>query len=387
VTRVVFVHGSVGAADATWSAQRPLGERFELLLVTRGGYPPGPPLERIDFEEQAQELAALLRPGDHLVGHSYGGVISLLAAARSPVLDSLTVNEPPAFDVARGDPAVEAFLGAFEGRTFAGPEEYLQFFLPLVGSVLPSAPLSAALEQGTRAAMAERSPHEAVVPLETLAAEPFAKLVVSGAHNAALDAVCDVLEAALGAERAVLPGAGHSLPRAPGYNDVLVSFVERAATLGTERLVLRPPTRAERDELRAQWLDEANERVPPGTPLAQVQAWIDGVPLVVRERESGELVGDAGLFFAEEHAAWELAYGFRRDVWGRGYATEAAHALVARGFERWRLPRIVADVDPANAASVRVLEKCGFVRAGGEPPKLVYALDASAWRLRSQSSA
>ena len=76
--------------------------------------------------------------------------------------------------------------------------------------------------------MAERSPDEAVVPFDELAAAPFPKLVVSGGHHAAFDAVCDVLEARLGAERAVLPGAGHSLPRAPGYNDMLVSFVERS---------------------------------------------------------------------------------------------------------------------------------------------------------------
>ena len=77
--------------------------------------------------------------------------------------------------------------------------------------------------------MAERSPDEAVIPLEELAATPFPKLVVSGGHSAAFDAVCDVLEARLGAERAVLPGAGHSLPRAPGYNETVVAFVERAA--------------------------------------------------------------------------------------------------------------------------------------------------------------
>ena len=37
----------------------------------------------IDFEEQAEELPTLLEPGDHLVGHSYGAVVSLLAAAGS----------------------------------------------------------------------------------------------------------------------------------------------------------------------------------------------------------------------------------------------------------------------------------------------------------------
>jgi pimeloyl-ACP methyl ester carboxylesterase len=110
VERVVFVHGSVGNAEATWAAQRPLEERFECVFLTRSGYPPRPPLDRIDFEEQADEVAAELVEGDHLVGHSYGGVVSLLAAARGPTLRSLTVSEPPAFGVARGNPAVEQFL-------------------------------------------------------------------------------------------------------------------------------------------------------------------------------------------------------------------------------------------------------------------------------------
>jgi pimeloyl-ACP methyl ester carboxylesterase len=231
VTRIVFVHGSVGNADSTWSEQRSLEERFECVFLTRGGYPPGPPLDRIDFEEQAAEVAAELREGDHLVGHSYGAVVSLLAAARRPVLSSLTVTEPPAFDVARGTPAVEDFLALIRPfrETSPSPREYLAFFLPLVGSALELPdPLPPALEQGGRAALAERGPDEAVIPLDELAAAPFPKLVISGGHHPAFDAVCDVLEERLGAERAVLPGAGHSLPRAPGYNDALVTFIQRA---------------------------------------------------------------------------------------------------------------------------------------------------------------
>ena len=53
--------------------------------------------------------------------------------------------------------------------------------------------------------------------------------MISGGHSAAFDAVCDVLEARLPAKRVVLPGAGHALPRAPGYNDALVDFVEAAS--------------------------------------------------------------------------------------------------------------------------------------------------------------
>ena len=231
VTRVVFVHGSVGNAQSTWLEQRALADRFECVFLTRSGYPPGPPLERIDFEVQADEVAAELREGDHLVGHSYGGVVSLLAAARGPVLASLTVSEPPAFGVARGVPAVEEFLDQIRPFREAdpSPREYLAFFLPLVGSALQLPdPLPPELEQGARAALAERTPDQAVIPLDELAAAPFPKLVISGGHSAAFDAVCDVLERRLGAERAVLPGAGHSLSRAPGYNETVGSFIERA---------------------------------------------------------------------------------------------------------------------------------------------------------------
>jgi pimeloyl-ACP methyl ester carboxylesterase len=226
--RVVLVHGSVGNAAATWSQQQTLADRFTLMLVTRPGYPPGPQLERIDFAEQAEQVAALLRPGDHLVGHSYGGVISLLAASSRPDLRSLTVNEPPAFAVARGDAAVEEFLSRIPEAP-REPRAYLDFFLPLVGSglALPD-PLPPELEAGARAAVAERPPHEADIPLAVLAAAPFPKLVVSGGHSAVFDAVCDVLERELGAERAVVPGAGHSIPRAPGYNETLVGFLEAA---------------------------------------------------------------------------------------------------------------------------------------------------------------
>ena len=77
--------------------------------------------------------------------------------------------------------------------------------------------------------MAERTPDEAEIPCDELAAAPFPKLVISGGHNAAFDAVCDALEARLPAKRVVVPGAGHSLPRAPGYNDALVAFVEGAS--------------------------------------------------------------------------------------------------------------------------------------------------------------
>lgn len=225
--RLVLVHGSVGTGPVTWSAQAPLADRFELVVVERSGYPPGPPKQWIDFAQQANELGALLRRGDHLVGHSYGGVVALLAAAEAE-LRSLTVNEPPAFGLARGDPAVEEFLAKMS-RAPTEPREYLAYFLPIVGVEMDVPErLPPVLEASTRAAMVERPPHEAVIPLVRLAERPFPKLVVTGAHNRALDAVADVLERELPAQRVVLPGAGHNLPRAPGYNEALTAFLEAA---------------------------------------------------------------------------------------------------------------------------------------------------------------
>ena len=108
--RLVLVHGSVVSGRPTWAAQKPLAERFELVVLDRPGFPPNPPVERVDFEKDADLVSRLLRHGDHVVGHSYGGVISLLAAAARPDLPaSLTVIEPPATSVALDDPDVASF--------------------------------------------------------------------------------------------------------------------------------------------------------------------------------------------------------------------------------------------------------------------------------------
>ena len=231
--RLLFVHGSVVNADLTWSGQKPLGGRFEIVAPNRRGFPPGPDVKCVDFEDEAVWLEPFLEPDTHLVGHSYGGVIALLAAARRPELvRSLTVIEPPAFGVARGIPAADEFTTRIEEHWTRGPRdpaEFLRGFLMLVGSSIPLGNFTPELLQGARTLMVERSPAEAVIPVDALARAPFPKLVVSGGHSNAFEAVCDVLEERLGAERAVLPGAGHSVQRlAHPFNELLASFVERA---------------------------------------------------------------------------------------------------------------------------------------------------------------
>src|SRR5437016_6230802 len=209
--RVVLVHGSVGGGWSTWWAQRPLAERFTLVVPDRPGTPPNPPVDRVDFEEQAPLVAGLLENGAHLVGHSYGGVISLYAAALRPeAVRSLALIEPPAFGLALEDPAVATLVdelhALWDRARSMEPAVFLsEFSIRIIGRRIPATmELPPDVEQGVRTLMVERLPSEADPPLEELAQMPFPKLVVSGGHSEAFDAVCAVLAERLGAERAEL---------------------------------------------------------------------------------------------------------------------------------------------------------------------------------------
>jgi pimeloyl-ACP methyl ester carboxylesterase len=228
---VVLVHGSVADGHSTWTEQRPLAARWTLVVPDRPGFGENQPVERVDFDVDAPLVTELLADGAHLVGHSYGGVISLLAAARRPeAVWSLTVIEPPAFRIARGNADADEFVERGQEHWRSGPrdpEAFLRGFLQLVGSAIdPPSPLSPTLQRGAEMLLVERGPWEAQIPLDNLARAPFPKLVVSGAHHPGFDAVCDVLAQRLSAERAVIPGAGHSVQRTGArFNERLEAFL------------------------------------------------------------------------------------------------------------------------------------------------------------------
>jgi RimJ/RimL family protein N-acetyltransferase len=85
-------------------------------------------------------------------------------------------------------------------------------------------------------------------------------------------------------------------------------------------------------------------------------------PYLIESRGDGSLLGATGLSFETPYRA-ATGYVLARDAWGRGYATEALRAVVeiARGAS---VVRLYALCHPDNAASVRVLEKCGFTLEG-----------------------
>ena len=246
--RAVLVHGSMSFGELAFSEQRPLGERWRLELVDRRGYGGSPERDgRVDFDEDGRDLAELLDEPAHLLGHSYGGVVCLIAAALRPEgVRSLTVVEPPAFSVAHGDPAVEE-MALRIGRHFAAgqaltEEAFLDGFLRAWGfEELPPRTLAPRARRGVRSSMSERMPWEAEIPLDRLAEAGLPVLVARGAWDAvepgardlagaAFAAVCDVLVERLAAEEAVFAGAAHQPQLLGGpFNDRVEAFWRRAS--------------------------------------------------------------------------------------------------------------------------------------------------------------
>lgn len=130
---------------------------------------------------------------------------------------------------------------------------------------------------------------------------------------------------------------------------------ERFAILGSADLARYMP---------ASWTPPTRERVAANIPR-HVQRWRDDGfgEWAVIHLSDGKLIGYCGLQHIEfVKPEIEIFYGFARDYWGRGLATEAARAALRYGFEQLKLAEIVAATHPGNVASQRVLQKIGLRR-------------------------
>jgi ribosomal-protein-alanine N-acetyltransferase len=148
--------------------------------------------------------------------------------------------------------------------------------------------------------------------------------------------------------------------------------------LVTPRLRLRAPVPADAPALLAVLGDPEVTRyhnVPTFLTLADAEAALerlaqryaarDTIRWAIELAERGEMIGTVGLLrFDFEHRHAEVGYEVARRWWGRGLAPEAALAVIRYGFDVLGLHRIEAGVLPGNAASVRVLQKLGFLEEG-----------------------
>jgi RimJ/RimL family protein N-acetyltransferase len=148
----------------------------------------------------------------------------------------------------------------------------------------------------------------------------------------------------------------------------------------TQRLLLREPEPGDLEGYRALLFDKEVERwlrIPPEPPFTESDVfaklsedrwhWEEHGfgPWVLIERESGELVGRAGLRHQLVDGVREVELGWvvRPDRWGRGYATETAEAGIEWAPELG-IAELVALIMKGNAASRRVAEKLGMGEAG-----------------------
>lgn len=115
-------------------------------------------------------------------------------------------------------------------------------------------------------------------------------------------------------------------------------------------------------------------RIPYPYRMRDAREWVRKCRVADRAREKtdvnfaieidGEVAGGIGFSSIVSCHKAELGYWLGEAYWGRGVMTEAAKLVTQFGFERLHLKRIYAGVFLWNHASMRVLEKAGYVREG-----------------------
>ena len=106
----------------------------------------------------------------------------------------------------------------------------------------------------------------------------------------------------------------------------------------------------------------------------------------VSRRDDGRFIGWVSLKFAGESPDVEIGYRYIHDAWGYGYATEAATAMLQRGFDVVGLGRIIGVTHPENLASQRVLMKIGMQDEGWgryyDKDLRLFAIERARWTAR-----
>jgi RimJ/RimL family protein N-acetyltransferase len=156
----------------------------------------------------------------------------------------------------------------------------------------------------------------------------------------------------------------------------------------TERLILRTWQKEDAEAyFRINQDPKVIEFLTGPLTMEQVNAFITGANKQFEERgftlwatclkETGELIGWVGLNYLDFQAhftpAVEIGWRLGSQYWGKGYATEAAKAVLDYGFNRLNLKELVSCTVPDNTRSRRVMEKLGMIRDPNEDfrnPKL-----------------
>ena len=148
--------------------------------------------------------------------------------------------------------------------------------------------------------------------------------------------------------------------------------------LETSRLILRGHTKEDFPHFAAMWANPDVARFISGLPMSEEDAWgrlmriaghwalLDFGFWSVVEKASGKRIGEAGILDVKRaivpsfDGVPEIGWGLDPEAQGKGYATEAVHAVMRWAEDRFGKVRMVCIIDPDNAPSIRVAERCGF---------------------------
>ncbi len=217
---VVLIHGGTPQGGAVaFEAQRPLAERWRLILPDRPGHGATPRDGREDFARDAELIAPLLDGGAHLVGHSYGGMVALCIASDHPeTVRSLTLIEPPAYTLAIDDPAV-AEMRRRNRELFENPRlepaALVRSFFELVGIDLPVDILPPQAIAAVAGSLTDiRNPDDAEFDMAKLALGRYPRLVLTSGRISGFEAIARAFVISTGATHKIIPGTDHTVQNA-----------------------------------------------------------------------------------------------------------------------------------------------------------------------------
>ncbi len=157
-----------------------------------------------------------------------------------------------------------------------------------------------------------------------------------------------------------------------------MNYPDRFPVLVTPRLALRETVPSDVEAVFAMESDPVAMRYwsrPPMRDIAEAHASVEramgrfasreALRWSITELPDDRMLGQVSLFdFNDQCGRAEIGYGLSRERWGQGLMHEALTAVIDYAFGPLGLRRLEADTDPRNEASLRALDRLGFVREG-----------------------
>lgn len=152
-----------------------------------------------------------------------------------------------------------------------------------------------------------------------------------------------------------------------------------ASDIETERLIIRAFRSEDIDSMMRNWISDEDIQGMYGEPAYKTREEVEKLlGTYIRnyqsgcyfrwgifEKDSGECIGMIAYFLVDTHNNFgEIEYCIGKEFQGKGYATEACRAVIDYGFDRIGFNKVQICVRPANVASNKVIDKCGFTYEG-----------------------